>query len=229
MKTQQKDAPVKAFKLILANNWPSLLLLLVGLALPLLIFGRLAYGVWGQKGGILWDESILLSIHETANPQLDLFAKTLTKFGLFWGVFPLAIVTMLVLWKQRFWRSLAYWLITMLGSILINHTGKSVIHRVRPELWESPAPELNYSFPSGHAMYSMVFIAGLVILTWESKWRWVALIVGGLFVLAIGWTRLYLGVHYPSDIVAGWMVSIAWAIGVGLLIKPHPFQGKDSR
>ncbi|NEP62112.1 MAG: phosphatase PAP2 family protein, partial [Symploca sp. SIO2G7] len=54
---------------------------------------------------------------------------------------------------------------------------------------------------------------------WESKWRWLILIVGGLLVLTIGWTRLYLGVHYPSDILAGWMVSVAWAIGASLLIK----------
>ncbi len=45
--------------------------------------------------------------------------------------------------------------------------------------------------------------------------------VGGLFVVAIGWTRIYLGVHYPSDILAGWLVSIGWAVGVSLIVRPH--------
>jgi undecaprenyl-diphosphatase len=70
-------------------------------------------------------------------------------------------------------------------------------------------------------MMSMTLVATLVILTWGSVWCWVVLIVGSLFVLAIAWTRLYLGVHFPSDILAGWMVSIAWAIGVSLIIRPH--------
>ncbi|HEY9299769.1 MAG TPA: phosphatase PAP2 family protein, partial [Phormidium sp.] len=52
-------------------------------------------------------------------------------------------------------------------------------------------------------------------------WCLPILIFGGLFVLAIGWTRLYLGVHFPSDILAGWAVSVAWAIGVSFLIKPQ--------
>jgi undecaprenyl-diphosphatase len=70
-------------------------------------------------------------------------------------------------------------------------------------------------------MSSMTLVATLVILTWGTYWCWLVLIVGGLFVLAIGWTRLYLGVHYPSDILAGWMVSVGWAVGVSLLIRPH--------
>ena len=106
-------------------------------------------------------------------------------------------------------------------SILINRTVKLLLHRVRPHLWQSPAPELDYGFPSGHAMSSMTLVAALVILTWRTRWRWLVLVVGGLFVLAIGWTRLYLGVHYPSDVLAAWTVSIAWAVGVSLLIKPH--------
>jgi undecaprenyl-diphosphatase len=67
----------------------------------------------------------------------------------------------------------------------------------------------------------MTLVAALVILSWNSRWRFPVWLIGSVFVLSIGWTRLYLGVHYPSDILAGWMVSIAWAIGVSLLIRPH--------
>jgi undecaprenyl-diphosphatase len=139
----------------------------------------------------------------------------------FWGVFPLSAVIVLVLLRQRKWRSLAYLISTLLGSIIINRTAKVLLHRVRPHLWESPSPELDYGFPSGHAMSSMTLVAALIILTWGTRWCWLVLIVGGLFVLAIAWTRLYLGVHYPSDILAGWMVSIAWAVGVSFVIKLH--------
>lgn len=208
-------------KKFLVTRWRSLLLLLIGVYIPLQVFGELAEEVWENEGGFPWDVPILLAIHQTASPQMDIFATTLTHFGVFWGVFPVTVVIALVLLRRRRWRSLAYLLTTLLGSIIINRTAKGALHRVRPHLWESPAPEFDYGFPSGHAMSSMTLVAALVILTWNTRWRLPVLIFGGLFVLVIGWTRLYLGVHYPSDILAGWMVSIAWAIGVSFFIKPR--------
>lgn len=204
---------------LLITHWRSLLVLLLGVFLPLQVFGELAEDVWENEGGFPWDVPLLLAVHSTANPQLDLVVTMLTKLGVFWGVFPIATVTALVLFNRRRWRSLTYLIVTLLGSIIINRTAKVLLHRVRPHLWESPAPEFDYGFPSGHAMSSMTFVAVLVILTWGSRWRWLVLIVGTIFVLVIGWTRLYLGVHYPSDILAGWMVSVGWAVGVSLIIR----------
>ncbi|MBW4572032.1 MAG: phosphatase PAP2 family protein [Tolypothrix carrinoi HA7290-LM1] len=209
------------FKGLIVNHRASLLLLLIGVYLPLQVFGELAEDVWENEGGFRWDVPILLAIHSTARPSLDVFASTLTKFGVFWGVFPVASAIAIALFIRRRWRSLIYLITTLLGSIIINRTAKILLHRVRPHLWESPAPEFDYGFPSGHAMSSMTLVAVLVILTWGSRWRWLVIIAGSLFVLAIGWTRLYLGVHYPSDILAGWTASVAWAVGVSLLIKPN--------
>lgn len=207
-------------KKLLIVHWRSLLVLLLGVGLPLLGFGVLAEEVWEKEGGFPWDVPILLAIHKTASPQLNVFATTVTGFGVFWGVFPVASAIALLLLYRQHWRSLAYLLTTLLGSIVINRTAKQLLHRVRPHLWESPSPESDYGFPSGHAMSSMTLVAALVILTWDSRWRLPILISGSVFVLAIAWTRLYLGVHYPSDILAGWMVSIGWALGVSLLIRP---------
>ncbi|BAZ21587.1 phosphoesterase [Kalymmatonema gypsitolerans NIES-4073] len=206
---------------LLVSRWRSLLLLLVGIYLPLQIFGLLAVEVWKHEGGFPWDVSVLVAIHSTAQAQLDVIAVTLTKFGSFRLVFPVVSVLGLVLLIQKRWRSLTYLFTSVVGSGIINRTAKEFMHRVRPHLWDSQAPELDFSFPSGHSMTSMTLVATLVILTWGSVWCWVILIVGSLFVLAIAWTRLYLGVHFPSDILAGWMVSIAWAIGVSLIIRPH--------
>jgi undecaprenyl-diphosphatase len=206
-------------KRLLIAHWRSLLVLLIGVYVPLQVFGELAEEVWENEGGFPWDVPILLIIHTTTQPRLDVFATTLTKFGVFWGVFPVATVISLVLLSRRPWRSLVYLSTTLLGSIVINRTAKVVLHRVRPHLWASPAPELDYGFPSGHAMSSMTLVAALVILTWGTRWCWFVSIFGSLFVLAIGWTRLYLGVHYPSDILSGWMVSVAWAAGVSLVFR----------
>lgn len=208
-------------KKLLVARWRSLLLLLIGIYLPLQIFGLLAVGVGQYESGFPWDLPILMAVHATARAQLDVFAVTLTKFGSFRTVFPIVTVMGLVLLFLRRWRSLAYLLTTTVGSTIINRTTKEIMHRVRPHLWDSLSPELDFAFPSGHAMTSMTLVAALVILTWGSAWCWLVLILGTLFVVGIGWTRLYLGVHFPSDILAGWMVSVAWAIGVSLIIKPH--------
>lgn len=207
-------------KTLLVRHYRSLLLLLLGVFLPLFVFGELAEDIWENEGGFPWDIPILLTIHAQASPPLDRLVVTLTKFGVYWGVFPVAtLISGMLLFRQR-WRALAYLLTTLLGSAVINRTAKVLLHRVRPHLWVSPSPESDYGFPSGHAMSSMSLVAALVILTWGSPTcKWVVL-GGGLFVLVIGWTRLYLGVHYPSDIVAGWSASIAWAIGVSLFLRP---------
>ncbi len=201
-------------------KYKHLLLLLLGVLLPLQLFGKLAEDVWEHQGGFVWDVPILLAIHKTSQPQLDIFVSYLTKFGVSWGVFPAAVVIAVVLIARRKWRWLIYFLVSGFGSALLNIITKILLHRVRPHLWVSPAPEYDYGFPSGHAMATMFLVTALSIMAWNSRWRWWVIIFGAIFVVAIGWTRLYLGVHYPSDVLAGWVASLAWTIGVSLLIKP---------
>lgn len=199
----------------------AVLLLLLGGFIPLLIFGDLAEDVWKQ-GGFPFDVPLLLAIHSTAQPKLDVFVSYLTKLGVFWGVFPAAAMISLLLVIRQRWRALEFLLTASVGSIIINQTVKRLLHRARPHLWVTPAPEFDYGFPSGHAMASMTLVAVLIILSWKSRWRWFVVIIGTLFVLIIGWTRLYLGVHYPSDVLAGWMVALGWTVGVSFLINSHP-------
>ena len=205
----------------LTRSTRAVLLLLLGGFIPLLIFGDLAEDVWKQ-GGFPFDVPLLLAIHSTAQPKLDVFVSYLTKLGVFWGVFPAAAMISLLLVIRQRWRALEFLLTASVGSIIINQTVKRLLHRARPHLWVTPAPEFDYGFPSGHAMASMTLVAVLIILSWKSRWRWFVVIIGTLFVLIIGWTRLYLGVHYPSDVLAGWMVALGWTVGVSFLINSHP-------
>lgn len=206
---------------LIMRHYRALLLLLMGVLVPLAIFGELAEEVGELEGGFPWDEPILLSIHEMASAQVDSFAVVFTQFGIMWGVFPASLVVAALLGQRHYWRSLVYFLVTTTGSFMLNVTVKTFMARVRPALWDSPTPEFDFAFPSGHAMASMTFVVALVIVLQGSRWQWVATVLGGLFVIAIGWTRLYLGVHYPSDILAGWAASIAWAVGVSFLIRPQ--------
>lgn len=207
-------------KQLLIARWRGLLLLLIGVGLPLLLVEELAIAIF-QSGGFPWDEPLLLAVHAATNARLDRAAKIFTKFGVYWGVLPASIAISLLLLHLRRWRSLIYLDGVLLGSTLLNRAAKAYWHRSRPSLWEWPVSEIDFSFPSGHAMSSMSFVAAMLVLTWGTRWFGFTLAVGSIFVVGIAWTRLYLGVHFPSDILAGWLVSIAWAIGLRVLIRPR--------
>lgn len=218
---KQSSVFLRFLRQVLQAHWRSLALLCAGVGLPLFLFAQLAVAIWQHQGGFLWDESILLTVHAATTERLDRIVPVLTRLGGFKGITLMTtLVSCLLLWQQR-WRSLIYLLMTMIGSGLFNRLAKGVLHRVRPSLWESLSPELDFAFPSGHATASMTFVAALIILTWGTRWCWLAFLGGSSFVVAIAWTRLYLGVHFPSDILAGWLASMAWAIGVSLAIRPH--------
>ncbi|MHC5670965.1 phosphatase PAP2 family protein [Nostoc sp.] len=223
---KESQSPVSFLKNLLIARWRSLLLLLIGVYLPLQVFEILTVKIWENQAGFPWDVPILLAVHSTTNPHLDVLAVALARIGLPWTSIAILGAIALILLLQKRWRSLAYLLTASVGSIIINRTAKELMHRVRPQLWQSIAPESSFAFPSAHAMTSITLLVILLFLTWASPWRWLVLIFGSLYVIAIAWCRLYLGVHFPSDILAGWMVALGWTIGVSIIIKPYGTKAK---
>lgn len=196
----------------------SLMLLGFGVGLPLLIFAVLSIGIWVNGGLFPGDVAILQTLHNHQTVSLDALAEGLTPFGIEAGVVPAAAAIAMFLLLRRQWKILRFWLCAGLGGSVLGASIKLLWHRTRPHLWDSAYPyPKDFSFPSGHAMASMTLITMLVVLLWQTRWRLPALVFGGLFTLGIGWTRLYLGVHYPSDVMAGWMLAIAWVIGLKVL------------
>lgn len=209
-----------------------LIILFAGVLIPLWIFGELADEVL-ERQHFGFDVPILLFLHNHATPLLDQIMLFFSLIGYRFGVVPVDVLVFLFLLQRRRWGDVLFWGIAIGGAALLNLAAKQSFGRVRPDLWLSIAPETTFSFPSGHAMGSMALAAAVVVLTWPTRWRWLALILGILFVLLVGVSRMYLGVHYPSDILAGWAASLAWVIGVSLVLygrltKPTP-QAEPSR
>jgi membrane-associated phospholipid phosphatase len=103
----------------------------------------------------------------------------------------------------------------VVGAIAGNNLLKLLFRRERPPVNAGSVAEYGFSFPSGHATASCSLILALICLAWPTRWRWWVFGSGLLFVAMVGLSRLYLGAHYPSDILAGWCFSLVW---VGLVL-----------
>lgn len=162
--------------------------------------------------GLPGDTTILIWLNQFATPALDRAMVFITAFGSAAVIGPalFAAVTLLYLIGRR--RQAWFVAFSIGGTGIINALFKLLFERSRPSLWEQIIQETGYSFPSGHAMISFAVAMTVILLLWHTRFRIAAVIVGILFCLLISLSRLYLGVHYPSDIVAGWSISFVWIL-----------------
>ena len=222
-------ATAATLRFIRRHFW-RLVLVFLGLLLPMWGFAELADEI-RESEAIAFDAPILHAMLALHGPLLDRFFVAISHAGYLYFVVPFDILLVLVLALRRHTREAIFAGIALGGSGLLNLGTKLLFARERPSLWESIAPEHNFSFPSGHAMGSMTLAWVLVLLAWPTRWRLPVLVVAMPFVLLVGLSRLYLGVHYPSDILAGWAAASLWAVSVYLVaFRPRrPWQRRGQR
>lgn len=190
--------------------------LVVGLlasVLCLWVFAELADEVGENDFLVAVDLGLANYLHERAQPETISVFLVITQFGsqVVWG---LTIgVGLYYIWRKQ-WLSLLIWLIALLGGQVLNALLKQWFARPRP-VFENPiAVEQFFSFPSGHAMMSMIaysMLAYFVLLklqNWVTKVFVLTVAVG--IVLLVGFSRIYLGVHYLSDVLAGFAAGGMW-------------------
>ena len=207
-----------------------LLLPFVGVLLPLWAFAGLVVEL-REDGGFFFDVPILVALHQLATPGVDAFFSLISRLGYLWGVVPVDIAILVWLVLRRRFRDGLFFGLAVLGSLGINLLAKDHYARFRPDLWLSIAPETTYSFPSGHAMGSVTLGVAVTLLCWHSRWRWPVFALAAAFVLLVGTSRVYLGVHYPSDILAGWAAGTAWVVAMYHLVAreaPRPKASADA-
>ena len=160
-----------------------------------------------------FDEAIRMELHSVASPLLTHLAEKVTWLGSLTALALFGVVAVAVLVHARRRDKAVFLTVTMIGALALDLGLKFSFQRVRPPPYFGSEP-LTYSFPSGHALFSLCFYGGLAIAASRSMQSdamrtgiWIATI---LLVLAIGGTRIYLGVHYPSDVLGGYLVAIAW-------------------
>lgn len=195
----------------------ALAILFVFVVLPLWAFGELAEEVV-EGEPFAFDEPILRFMQSIASDTLNQAMVVVSLIGYRYGVVPLDLLVAAFLAIKRRWGDLKFWAYAVGGAAVLNLAAKHTFGRDRPTLWDSIAPEHTFSFPSGHAMGSMALAAAAWVLLRPTRFGHLAIVVGVAFVLLVGISRVYLGVHYPSDILAGWAASLGWVIGVSEIL-----------
>jgi undecaprenyl-diphosphatase len=210
-----------------SDIWPLVRVLI--LAALLLAFGLIAQEV--VEGEPLWfDRAILLAFRDPANPAVMIgppwlpgAARDVTSLGstIVLGFILLAVVGYLLLARRR----AAAWLMlgTVLGGLAFNSLLKYAFDRPRPTIVPPAVEVFTASFPSGHATLSAITYLTLAALLGrtqpEPRIRIYFIVLAAIVTVFVGVSRVYLGVHYPTDVLAGWCIGTAWAMGCWALMS----------
>ena len=129
-----------------------------------------------------------------------------------------AAVLAALAWRARR-RDAVFLLIAMIVSPLLNLALKHLFERVRPPAESAVLSVNGYAFPSGHAMSSATFALALAVIAWPTRWRWPAAGLAATFALLMGLSRVYLGVHWLTDVLAGWVLAVAVVAATQLIVE----------
>jgi undecaprenyl-diphosphatase len=176
-------------------------------------FGSMAEEVLEPEEWDAFDRVLAASLNRHATPFYAEALGAVTLLGDKWTIAAIGVAGALWLALQRRRLVLATWAAAYVGGALLNLALKAVFQRARPEFDAPLATALGWSFPSGHAMGAMVAYGMLAYLLVMRFGRPAApFIVAGacVVVLAVGFSRVYLGVHYFSDVLGGYLSGIAW-------------------
>lgn len=201
------------------------LYLTVGLALSMALlwaFAELADEVL-EGDTVAFDTAILDWVHAHRTEWLDRSAIELTALGSAVVLWVYAFGLSILLWHLGKHRYVALIWLASTGSLVLNQTLKALFGRSRPEEFRWLVDVGRLSFPSGHAMNSMVFytVASYALghVVGRGAARTATYAFGAALIGIVGFTRIYLGVHYPSDVLAGYAAGYVWAIACAALTE----------
>jgi undecaprenyl-diphosphatase len=194
------------------------LLILGGLTVAVFLsygFAKIAAKVvTGKTTG--FDDSSMRFMGEHQIPWISNLMVEVTMLGTGIVVAMIVAVSALFLWLYDYRNSATLLLVTTLGGMLLNSVLKAGFDRPRPEFFEWGTHAMTSSFPSGHAMSAAIVYPTVAYLAARLQKTHLArmstMLAAALLVLLISLSRVYLGVHYPSDVIAGVVVGLAWSL-----------------
>lgn len=181
--------------------------------IPLVLIIILTFSGWEKLTALDYRMSnIFYGWH---NPKLNVFATVITHFGDVITQTTVTLLTVAVLFVYKKWRTALWYGLTVLGgALLLNGAIKEFYMRARPSQIEPLVKIGGYSFPSGHSMGSIIIYGGLLFLMIRLlRSNGLKVLLSVFFftlILLIGLSRVYVGVHFPSDVIAGFSLGFSW-------------------
>jgi membrane-associated phospholipid phosphatase len=182
-----------------------LVLGLIGIALPLLVFLYIA-ATRAENALMSWDVSVLIFVREhTESGSSRRLLDAVRDIGGPTGQLIIAVLLLLiVMFALRATRDVIFVVVAILGAhILVSPVKQSY----------------GTGFPSGHALGAMAIAAAAVVVAWRTHLRWPVAVAALAFIGLVGLSRLYYPAHYPSDVVGGWMLGLAWVLAARLAVS----------
>ena len=186
------------------------------------LLGLAAASLFAEGGAHRLDRALILwfrDAHDLSDPLGPAWfqeaVRDMTAFGSFVGLFFMTTAAALALWLCGYRRLATGLVASVLMALLVSNGLKIVIARERPDIVTHAALTFTASFPSGHAFLSaavMLSIAGFVgLASQRDDIALLCLVFAWVMVLLIGLSRIYLGVHWPTDVLGGWCLGIVWS------------------
>lgn len=199
------------------------LYLLFGFFLSLVslwVFWSVAEDVYENDPIVQFDVALANELHAQATPTSTLVYFVISYIG-GQGSLIIGIVVGAVFILRRQWSNLTFWTITLVGGAILNPVLKNMVARPRPTFTDPFFVEMTYSFPSGHSMISLITFGMLAYFLWLAiPNRYARILIAfatTLLIILVGISRLTLGVHYFSDVIAGFAAGGIW-LGVCILV-----------
>ncbi len=194
------------------------LLLGLGAAVAALIFFSWLTDQVFEGDAVQFDEATRAAVHQLASPAMTVIMRFFSFIG---STLMLTILTAIVIVAfaiRRWGREAKLFAITMIGGSLLNMTLKLTFKRSRPIPFFDPWPPETYSFPSGHSLMSACFFGALAAILnariKKKRVRAIVWVLATVMFLLVGFSRIYLGVHHTTDVIAGFAAALIWIVVV---------------
>ena len=209
----------------------SLLVALIAAIGVLVFFGWLTDEVL-EGDTVAFDERVRAAVHQLASPTLTTIMRGISFLGGTRFLFGATTVIVLCFVFRKWKREAILFAVTMIGASLLNITLKLTFKRVRPEPFFNLATPKSWSFPSGHSLASFCFYGALAIIVnariKSRRLRTAIWIAAGVMIFLIGLSRIFLGVHHATDVIAGFTAALIW-IGAVKFVEDQLVRRRNRR
>ena len=198
-------------------SFPLLILLLFSIVLPLIAAGFIAEDVW-DKDRFYFEEPFMLWVNRHLGGWLTFPSLVLHHIGKASVATPITLLFAAWFYLRRQRGYAVFVVLAALLPTVVMSVAKRFFGRARPELWPRIVEESSASFPSGHSTFAAALATMIVLIYWQRPRRKTIAAAAAAFALMMGFSRIVLGVHYPTDVLVGWITGMSISVGLYLVL-----------